>query len=59
MRSSEFVRESMGGTVAGAVASVSQPMGELITRENRNKKTKYSNAANKPWPTRNTKHARR
>lgn len=56
MRSSEFIRENMGTTVAGAVAPVSAPLGEIISRGNQIKKTKYSNAATKPWPTRNKKN---
>ena len=44
MRAKEFVQESMGGTCAGGIATVSRPIGEKITREFGRPKTKYQNA---------------
>lgn len=58
MRAREFIQESMGATCSGAVATVAQPIGEIISRQIDVKKAKYSNAAVKPWPTRKIKNAR-
>lgn len=36
---------SVGGTSAGGIATVAQPMGEVITREQKPQTAKYRNSA--------------
>lgn len=45
MRAREFVTEtaSAGATSAGSIATVSQPIGQMITRTQVTKPTKYRN----------------
>ena len=58
MRAKEFIRESSGSTVSGGIATVSQPLGEIQTRQQLIPKTKYANAYTKPWASRKTHNAR-
>lgn len=44
------ITESMGGTCAGGIATVAQPMGEVITRTKKPAQTKYANSAQKLTP---------
>ncbi len=58
MRASEFIREdaSAGATSAGSIATVSQPVGGMITRVGFGKPAKYTNS----YPTKKRKqNARR
>jgi hypothetical protein len=58
MRASEFLREeSAAGTVtSGSVATVSQPLGGMITRAGSRRLAKYANSAPRV-AQRKTKHA--
>jgi hypothetical protein len=47
MRAREFVREN---TVSGGIATVSMPIGEVITRPGLPNKTKYKNSYVNAWP---------
>lgn len=60
MRAHEFLKENAdtGTTSAGSMATVVMPMGEVITREAYQNKTKYANGYKNPVPVRNTKNAR-
>ena len=58
MRANEFIRESSGSTVSGGIATVSQPLGEIQTRQQLTPKTKYANTPNNAWVKRNLKNAR-
>ena len=44
------ITESMGGTCSGGIATVAQPMGEVITRTKSTKPAKYANSAQKMVP---------
>ena len=50
MRAREFVREDLGATTAGAIATVSQPLGAVQSRWGFAKPAKYANSlrADKP-----------
>jgi len=58
MRAKEFIREDLGSTVSGNVATVAQPLGAVITRQLTTPATKYANTYKKPWLQRNLKNAR-
>jgi hypothetical protein len=59
MRAREFLPEdaTAGATSAGSVATVSQPLGGMISRTQMPKPAKYSNSAYKA-PNRKKQHAR-
>lgn len=46
MRAREFVIETDGATVSGSIASVSQPLGGMISRMGITNPAKYSNSVN-------------
>ena len=48
MRAKEFIREDSSATVAGNMATVSMPIGGMISRQAFNKPTKYMNALTRP-----------
>jgi hypothetical protein len=49
------ITESMGGTCSGGIATVAQPMGEVITRNKTLKPAKYANSAQKMVPVKSRK----
>ena len=59
MRAVEFIRESIGVTSSGSIASVSHAIGEINSRQMNKAPTKYANAYEKPWASRKIKNARR
>jgi len=48
MRAREFVRENAnaGGTTAGNVATLAQPLGTILSRTSLSKPAKYANSLN-------------
>jgi hypothetical protein len=59
MRAREFINEDSGATCSGNIATMAVPMGEVISRQFDNFKTKYANAYKKPWVQRKLKNARK
>jgi hypothetical protein len=58
MRAREFIREDTGATVSGSIATVSQPLGSIISRSTQPNTTKYANGI-KPLNKRKPRHVSR
>lgn len=55
MRAREFIKEDSGATVSGSIATVSQPLGSIVSRLGHRKPAKYANSV-KPVNKRKTPH---
>jgi hypothetical protein len=53
MRAREFIREDTGATVSGSIATVSQPLGSIVSRLGMPRPTKYANGIRPKKPRKN------
>ena len=50
MRANEFIKENAGATCSGSIATVAAPIGQPISRQFTQPKTKYVNTYKKQVP---------